>query len=249
MAFEDIGTEEVLDEGVEGQEVAEPEEPQAGAEDPEVAEPESEQPEDGKAATDAAWAKMRRRAEEAERQAAQAQSELDSLKAMQEARELALANMDIDEIDAIAEAAGISRDEVLSNLQREEEAAEAEIQSKEKDLQIKALQERIDEVEAEKAMAQDLAILQKIDPTIKSLEDLGDDFVAYITAGLTAEQAYYAIERKEQSTKPAPAKAPGKITEAAPPEKDYFTEEEVDNMTPEEQKKHHKKIIASMSKW
>ena len=220
MAFEDINVEEfeepTLDEGVEEQEAAEPVEPEEqGEEAPEIAEPESEEPE-GKTAADAAWANMRRRAEEAERLAAEREAELESLRAKQDAREAALANMDVDDIDAIAEQTGMTRDEVLAAIEREEAAAEAEIRDREKDLQIQELQSRIDEAEAEKAMAEDLAMLQKIDPKLKSLEELGDDFAAYISAGLTAEQAYYAIRGKELSTKAVPANPPGKITESAP---------------------------------
>lgn len=253
MAFDETTVmEDMTDDGANEQEVAAPatETTENSVEDQEVAAPESEEPEQsGKTAADAAFAKMRRRAEEAERQAAERAAELESLRAQQAAREAALANMDIDEIDAIAEAAGISREEVLANLEREQDAAEAEIESREKDETIRALQDRIDEVEAEKAMAEDLAVLQRIDPGLKSLDDLGDDFIAYIGAGLTAEQAYYAVKGKDIATRSTPAKLPGKIADTSAPEKDYFTEEEVDNMTPAEQRKHHKKIIASMKHW
>jgi hypothetical protein len=254
MAFEDINVEEfepALDEGAEEQEAAEPVEPEEqGAEDQEFAEPESEEPsEDGKSAADAAWANMRRRAEEAERLAAEREAELESLRAKQDAREAALANMDVDDIDAIAEQTGMTRDEVLAAIEREEAAAEAEIRDREKDLQIQELQSRIDEAEAEKAMAEDLAKLQKIDPKLTSLEELGDDFAAYISAGLTAEQAFYAIRRKELSTKATPAKPPGRITESTPPEKDYYTEDEVANMTSEEKSANWEKIMASLPRW
>lgn len=252
MDFEGTAFEGAEETSVEETEVAEPssEATEEGVEEQGNPEPASEEPEKpGRTAADAAFAEMRRRAEEAERKNAEAQAELESLKAKQAARQAALANMDIDEIDAIAESAGITREDVLEQLAREEEAAEAEIESKAKDQEIESLRARINEVEAEKVMTQDLATLQQIDPTIKSLEDLGDDYAAYILAGLTAEQAYYAIKSKELATKPAPAKSPGKVTDSTPPEKDYFTEEEVDNMTPAEQRKHHKKIIESMSKW
>lgn len=253
MAFEEISAETFADTGVEEQEAAEPANEEAtdtGAEEPEVAEPESEQPEEtGKTATDAKFAEMRRQLEEAQREREQAQSELESLKAQQAARQAALANMDVDEIDAIAESLGISREEVLENIEREEEAAEAEIESKEKDQQIADLQARIDEAEAEKAMAEDLATLQKIDPGINSLEDLGQDFFAYIGAGLTAKQAYFAIKGEEISTSSTPAKPPGRVTDAAPPDKDYFTEEEVANMTSQERYDNAEKIMASLPKW
>lgn len=251
MAFEDISVEETLDTGEEGQELAEPEKPEeTGAEEPEVTAPESEEPEEtGKTAADTAFANMRRRAEEAERQAAEMQAEIESMRAKQEAREAALANMDIDDIDAIAESLGTTRDEVLERIERAEEEAEAEIREKEKDKTIKELTDKINEAEAEKAMAEDLAELQKLDPKLASLEDLGEDFAAYISAGLTAKQAYFAIKGEEISTKATPASPPGKITEAAPPEKDYYTEDEVANMTSEEKSANWEKIMASLPKW
>ena len=249
MAFEEITTEMV--EGAEDQEVTEPESTETdetGAEDQEVTEPESEEPE-GKTAADAAFAEMRRKMEEAQKAERDAKAELESLKAQQAARQAALKNMDIDEIDAIAESVGISREEVLDNIEREEEAAEAEIEAREKDQTIAALQARIDEVEAERMMEQDLVAIQKLDPEVKSLDDLGSDFIAYISAGLTAEQAYFAIRGKDIATKSTPPDPPGKITDSAPPEKDYYTEDEVANMTSEEKEKNWEKIMASLPKW
>jgi|GEM_PF-1686574 len=252
MSFEDLAPEVFEEqEGAEDQEVAEPEAEtqEAGVEEPEVAEPESEESEESEdTATDAAWAKMRRRAEEAERKEAEALAELEKMKAKQDARIAALSNMGVDDIDAMAEATGMTRDEVLATIQREEEAAEAEIRDKEKDMRIKELEDQILEAQVEREMSKDLAELQKYDPSIKSLEDLGEDFVAYIAAGLNAKQAYAAV-KSMKSTEPTPATPPGAISETPPPEKDYFTEDEVDNMTPSQVKANLSKIMASMSKW
>ena len=217
MSFEELVPEEFEEQGEEDQEVAEPETEtlETGEEEPEVAEPESE-----KSPADAAFAEMRRRAEDAERQMEEAKAELENLKAQQAARQAAIANMDVDEIDAIAETLGITREEVLENIEREE-----------------------------KQMAEDLATLQKLDPKLKSLDDLGKDFPAYIMAGLTAEQAFYAIRGKEIATKDTPATPPGKIAETTPPERDYFTEKEVSNMTSEEREANWEKIMASLPRW
>lgn len=254
MSFEELtpDTFEEPETGVEEQEVAEPvdETQETGAEEPEVAEPESEELEEsGSKATDAAFAKMRRRAEEAERKEAEAQAELEKMRAKQDARVAALANMGVDDIDAMAEQTGMTREEVLETIQREEEAVEAEIREKAKDIKIQELEDQILAERVEREMAADLVELQKIDPSLKSLDDLGEDFVAYIAAGLTAKQAYAAVKSMEKSTKPTPATPPGRISETAPPEKDFYTEEEVDNMTPAQQKANYKKILASMAKW
>ena len=251
MSFEELTPETFEPEtGAEDQELAEPETEtqETGAEAPEIAEPESEEPQ-GRTAADARFAEMRRQLEEAERARAEAQTELEGLKAQQAARQAALVNMDVDEIDAIADQLGITRDEVLETIEREEEAAEAEIEMREKDQRIADLEARLDEVRAERMMAEDLAELQKIDASIKSLEDLGDDFAAYISAGLTAEQAYYAIKGREIKTQAVPAKPPGKVTDVTPPEKDYFTEEEVASMTSKEKYDNAEKIMASLPRW
>lgn len=252
MSFEDLAPEAFEEqEGVEDQEPAEPdtETQETGAEEPEPAEPASEEgsTEPDNKAADAAFAKMRRRAEEAERKEAEAQAELEKLKAKQEARVAALANMGVDDIDAMAEQTGMTREEVLETIQREEEAAEAEIREKEKDQKIQELEDEIMAARVEKEMAEDLAELQKIDPNLKSLDDLGEDFVAYIAAGLTALQAYKAI--KSEIAEPTPAQPPGKIADTQPPEKDFYTEAEWDSLTPAQQKANWKKGLASMKKW
>lgn len=253
MAFDEIAPEAFeVSEGAEEQEIAEPVEEEVedtGEEAQELAEPVSEEPDNGRTAADAKFAEMRRQLEEAERMRTEMQNELNDLKTQQAARQAALAHMDVDEIDAIAETLGITREEVLENIQKEEETAEAEIKSKEKDQQIAELQEKLNAIEAEKMMAEDLAELQKIDSSIQSLDDLGDDFYAYIAAGLDAEQAYYAVKGKEISTKATPAKPPGKVTDSAPPEKEYYTEEEVSRMTSQERYENAEKIMASLPKW
>ena len=190
---------------------------------------------------------MRRRAEEAERKEAEAIAELERVNAMADAREAAMDAMDIDYIDAVAEQSGISREEVIATIEREEAAAQAAIESREKDQKISELEERLNEVNAEKEMQSDLVTLQGIDPSIKSLDDLGEDYAVYIAAGLSAKQAYYAIKGEEITTKATPARAPGKISNSEPPERE-LTEAEIDAMTPEEQRKNYKKIMAFWDK-
>ncbi len=221
---------------------------ETGVEEPEFAEPESESEEPtGKTEADAAFAEMRRRAEEAEREKAEAIAELERVNAMAEARAAAIESMDIDDIDALADQAGISREEVIAAIEQKQSAANAEIESRRKDLKISELEEKLNEVNAEKEMQNDLVLLQGIDPTIKSLDDLGKDYGEYIAAGLSAKQAYYAIKGEELTTKATPAVAPGKIENSEPPERE-LTEAEIDAMTPEEQRKNYKKIMAFWDK-
>ena len=125
---------------------------------------------------------------------------------------------------------------------------EAEQAAARKDLEIQRLKAEVDSTKAEKEMQTALLEVQKIDPEVKSLYELGDDFVAYTKAGLSPENAYYAIKAKEINTKVVPPKEIGKIN-SEPAAKDFFTEAEVDAMTPAQQKTLWKQIKESMKKW
>lgn len=228
---------------VETSEVADPTEEVTGVEEQETAEPVSEdavEEEPKKTEEDAAWARMRREKEDAIAQAEAAQKELAELKAMQEAREEAesrLVGQDEARIKALAEVTGMSEDEVLAEIEAAQEAAK-------KDLRIAELEQQVQNVELDRIMQADLAELQKIDPSIKSLEDLGDDYSSYISAGLDAEQAYWAIKAKEEANKATPPKPAGAVKTSVP-EKDYYTESEIDAMSSEELTKNWKKVMAS----
>lgn len=253
MAFEEITPEMFTETSEETQEVAEPapEATEQGVEEPEVAEQASEEPDEkpGKTEADAAFAEMRRRAEEAERQKAEVEAKLADLEAKATARAAAMANMDVDEVEAIAEQAGISKEDVINTIKEAEAAAAAAKDVEEKEARIKELEAELQEVYVASAMKEDLTTIQSIDSSVKSLEDLGEDFAAYVAAGLSAEQAYYAIKGKEIATKPTPPEAPGKISDTAPAPKDYFTEEEVNAMTSDEKSKNWEKIMASLPHW
>ena len=217
---------------VETQEVAEPVESNVSEESQEVAEPETH-----KTSADAAFAEMRRRAEAAERKVAEAEA---NEKARQEAikqltgKENGLEN-------ALAETYGLDLDDVVATL-------EAHTESAKKDLKIEELEEELVTFQATKQMEDDLRTIQAIDPSIKSLSDLGETFLNLTTAGVDAETAYYASKGKqivESKTPPEPIGKVGKTT----PEKEFFTEAEVDAMSEAEQRRNYEKIMKSMTKW
>ena len=233
-------SEEAITTGVEETEVAEPLEEETGVEEQETAEPVSEETVETKTEEDAAWARMRREAESARAEAEAAQRELAELKAMQEARakaESRLTGQEDARIAALAEATGMSEDEIIAEIEAAEESAR-------KDLRIQELEERITTIEAEKLMQADLAELRKIDPTIKSLEDLGDGYIEYIAGGLSPEKAYWAIKAEEQAKKATPPVEVGKV--ATGTAEHELTDAEIDAMSPEQQRKNWKKIMA---KW
>jgi hypothetical protein len=229
---------------VETSEVAEPTEEVTGVEEQETAEPVSEktvEPEEtGKTEEDAAWARMRREAEQARKEAEAAQRELAELKARNEARESAYSRLtgnDNGEIAAIAEATGMSEDEVIAEIEAAQESAQ-------KDLLIEQLQDRVTSIEAEKLMQEDLEKIRKVDPSLKSLEDLGEGYIEYISAGLDPVKAYWAIKAEERANEVTPPKEIGRV-ETSTAEKDYYTDAEIDAMSSEELTKNWKKVMAS----
>ena len=228
---------------VETSEVAEPTEEVTGVEEQETAEPVSEETveeEPKKTEEDAAYARIRREAEQARKDAEAAQRELAELKARNEARESTysrLTGSDNGEIAAIAELTGMSEDEVLAEYEAAQESAQ-------KDLLIEQLQNQVTSIEAERLMQADLEMIRKVDPSLKSLDDLGEGYVEYISAGLDPVKAYWAVKAEEQANHATPPKEIGRVATSAA-ERDYFTDAEIDAMSSEELTKNWKKVMAS----
>ena len=242
---------EIENTSVEMEEVADlPEE--TGVEDQESAEPESEAEEtevdaeeepEGKSDADAAFAQMRRENERYQAELEAAREELDELReaqAQNEARTEAISKLtgaENGDIAALAEVTGMSEEEILAEMEAAQESAQ-------KDLKIQQLEERVNSVEAERLMQADLQTLRKIDPSLESLEALGEEYIRYVGAGLGPEDAYWAIKAKETANHATPPKEVGKVATGTA-EKDYFTDAEIDAMSPEQQRKNYKKILAS----
>lgn len=216
-----------------------------GVNEPGVAEPDVvEGGEPHKNTPHEAWAEMRKAREEANKRADEAERKLAEMQAAQTAREEALKRItgnENAEINALAENMGLDPEDILATLNAEQESVR-------KDLEIKRLKEQIDTINADAAMKEDLAKVQKIDPNVKDLGDLGEPFVNYIKAGLSAEDAYYAVKAKEINNRMVPPPEIGKV-DNQPPEKDFFTREEVAAMSEEEQRRNYEKIINSTAKW
>ena len=229
---------------VETQEVAEP--VTESVETQEVAEPVAEETTtSGKTEVDAAFAEQRRARQEAEKRAAEAERRIAEMEAASKARSEAIMRLTGDEnaeVNALADSLGVDPSDVMATLNASQESAK-------KDLEIQMLREQLDSVRVDSEIQKDLAEIQKIDPSIKSLNDLGETFPEFIKAGLTAEQAYYAIKGKEIANRVVPAKEIGKLQDSKPPEKDFFTEAEVAAMTPQEKYDNAEKIMASLPRW
>lgn len=233
---------EIENTSVETEEVAELPEEETGVEEQESAEPVSEEPErsEERPDTDAAWAKMRREKEQAQSDLEAARAEIERLIAQENARTSTyerLTGSEDGEISALAEATGLSEDEIRAEMEAAEESAQ-------KDLRIAQLEEQITSIQADRMMQEDLNTIRKIDPSVASLEDLGDEYSRYIEAGMSPEDAYWAIQGKKIAMQAKPPKAVGKVATGSV-EKDYYTEAEIDAMSSEQLTKNYKKVLAS----
>lgn len=225
--------------GEENQVIADPE-TNLGEENQVITDPEEKQLKD----IDHAFAEQRRARESAEKRAEEAERRLAEMEARSNARAKVLERLGGSqnaEIDALAETMGIDSADIMATLDFEEKSAE-------KDLEIQRLSKELEDAKVAQMMQEDLAEIQKIDSSIKSLNDLGEDFAAYVKAGLPPDKAYYAIKGEEIRNKVTPPKEIGKV-DNKPAEKDFFTEAEVDAMTEEQQKANAEKIMKSMEKW
>ena len=194
--------EEILSE--EMQEVAEPVEEnvvETSEQNQEVAEPET-QTEDNTEITqelpkvetrdyekDAAYAKMRREKEESLKQ-------LESIKAEKERLAKAFGmfgfNGTTDEIEDQAKAhyTGRTVEEI-----RQERIAQAQKEAEQNEMRNQLNYYR--EKEINERMVRDLAEIQKLNPNIKSLNDLPEKYFNLVRAGINGAEAYMAIYSKE----------------------------------------------------
>ncbi len=203
--------------GAEEQVVAEPAaeevEPEVldGAEEQVVAEPASQRTE-----ADAAFAQMRRQNEELQRQLLEQQRRV-------EAQENAL-GLYFQGDNKIAQALAYHQNRPVEEVQAEL-AAQAELES------LRAENERmkIEQItsQAQLQMSEDLAALQKLDGSIKSIDELGQSFLDLrLKGGLSVEDAFFALQAKKAATARKPAEPPGQVN-TAQAQKDFLTVDEV----------------------
>jgi hypothetical protein len=263
--FVSVESQEVAEpetQSVESQEVAEleptdTEEQTTGQEDVQTEELNQDNTTEEGRENNAVIAEMRRKAEEerAERERLeelieQERSEKESLeqwRTMQEAaRKMGLSDDEFAEI--------WSEKEAEDELARAEAEKEAEIerikQEKEEErlLREQTEQELLD-IKFEKILQDDLKELQKIDPNLKTTQDLPRDYFELMANGsLKNHEAYkIAVEREKASKRTLPEEI-GQVNSPST-EKDYFTREEVENMSEEEVMRNLDKINKSSEKW
>ena len=226
-------------ESAENQEVAEPEnEALESAENQEVAEPDtaedSYEAEESvtreRTEADARFAEMRRQNQQLEREAQMMREALSRYFEGETAEELS--------INANAYAEERDPDEYREEWERQQDYERALRENE-------ALRNQMLDMEIDKRMREGLREIQEIDPNVKSLDELGESFVHMIGAGLSTKEAYFAtlaMNNKDKVFAPDPI---GRVSDNRV-ERDYYTSEELDNLTDEELDANWDKVMRSM---
>lgn len=204
---------------------------------------------------DAAFAEMRRKAERSE----ELEQQLAELKQQQRTAEHdATKAKKLAEVERIARESGLSDEEVQELLNDTESDLDKDLELKNRDDIIDQLQKQNAAYEAAVEANDTLKAIQKIDPTVKDLDDLGENFPKFAISMdgngerlLTPEQAYFACKAYENhmdEITPVAPKAPGEVkTDAG--DKDFYTQEEVEAMSADEIRRNLDKINASSTRW
>lgn len=142
-----------------------------------------------------------------------------------------------------AEAQGVSVEDYKKQM-REAEAA----RTKEQELAAK-LQE-YQQKEQERQLAEDLKAIKAAFPDVKagSVWELGDEFISIMQTGKVDAVKAYKIVREDN---PAPPSIGSVKSASVQAEKDFFTSDEVDQLTPKQldDPKILQKVMQSMTKW
>ena len=237
--YEDYTGEEVQEAADPAVQDAEPERAEETQEavnpEPEV-EYESDETEGNSDSADRAFAQMRRQVEELERENAKLSKQVE--------RQDSALGLYVEGEDktaaAIAQATGLSLEEVKSTIAEQDELEELRERAERSEAELEDLQ-------IEQRMASDLEELKQIDPDIE-FEDLPDNFFDLIGAGVDATTAYYASKKANEVTQTEPMQAPGEVATGGET-KTYYTQDEVSKMTPEQIRANMKVIDASMKHW
>ena len=261
MDFENAAVETVETET--DQEVVEPDEsPEEGSNYPEVAEPESEDDVTEQSHEDnAKFQEYRHRMEDAERERDEMRRELDELKAAQAVRDEVYSEYlddDDDDIDDIlADALGISSEELQARIEERAEIERLKAENEQFRAEKEAAMQRAQAARENEELTNQLAAVNRIDPSIKNVLDFEEKFAGlsqtptdYLEKGFTLEQTYWALKAEQDAHRRTPPPEVGGVkTEQT--EKPFFTKDDVMAMTPEERTKNWKAIRAAQTsgKW
>ena len=215
--------EDYINESAESQEVAEPEASEEVREEPRQS---------GRTEQDAAFAEMRRQNQELER----------NNRLMMEALQRYFDGENAEELVINANAYAEQKDPQDYREEWEHNQEFARLQSENEELQNRLL-----DAEVDRLMREGLREIQEIDPNVKSLDELGQQFGNFIRAGLTSKEAYYATKAMELKEKVFAPDAIGRVADTKA-ERDYYTSEELDHLTDEEMDANWDKVMRSMQR-
>ena len=232
---------ENYNESAEIQEVAEPEtdaleseETQEVAEtapDTEISES-TEQPTHQKNDTDAAFAEMRRQNQALENEKRQ----------MMEALQRYFDGESVEDLVINANAYAEQRDPEDYRQDYERDREYEDLKARYASLEDELLNAQVDRL-----MQEGLREVQAIDPNVKSLDALGESFARLIANGVPTKEAYYASKAMELKEKILAPDAIGRVSDTKT-ERDYYTSEELDNLTDEEMDANWDKVMRSMGR-
>ena len=262
MDMENTATEVV--EAETEQEVAEPaENPEEGSNYQEVANPESEEEvaEEQSHEDNAKFQEFRHRIEDAERERDEIRAELEALKASQNVRDEVYSEYLDDEdedIDSIlADALGVSSDELKARIEARAELERLKAENEMFRAEKEAAEAKAQEARENEALTNQLAEVNKIDPSIKNVLDFEKKFAGlphtpsdYLEKGLTLTETYWALQHEYEAHKRTPPPEVGGVKNEQT-EKPFYTRDDVMAMTPGERAKHWKEIRAAQmsGKW
>ncbi len=110
--------------------------------------------------------------------------------------------------------------------------------------QLRQENERLRGDAIERKMMEDLHLIRAQDPTVESLESLGEEFAALIAAGVSASVAFQAIRASAPPTM-------GALSGGGKGEKTYYSPAEVDALSTEQlaDESIWARVRESMTKW
>ena len=137
--------------------------------------------------------------------------------------------VEVPEEEAVLERGGTERAtaEVTARGQSREENASFRKMRLENE-RLREENERLTGDAVERQMAQDLALIRSMDESVTSLEELGEEFAALISAGISAPVAFAALQQAREAALPPRM---GAISGGGKGEKTFYSPAEVDALT------------------
>ena len=131
-----------------------------------------------------------------------------------------------------AQRKGISPEEYRSQQEQDAARYKEAMQNDPEYLELKAKADQFEQMAFENVFKEDLAAIKKAFPDVKAktVDDLGMQFTALRANGVDAVTAYAAVQKGIEATKKPVPPVMGALNKT-PAEKEFYTSEEIDNLT------------------